>query len=160
MLSSIEANEITENDYDEANIIMTKVKCYNCGELGHFSRNCKKPRKFRKVDRVQLVECPDDYELAFESSPKTSDEVNFITDMDLQFVLDSGATTHVVNDQSLLTNTTKRNILIKGINGDEMCCLEGMVQIGLLKLLNVKYMPNAPTNIISIPNYLEMAIKY
>ena len=24
---------------------MTKIKCYNCGEMGHFARNCLKPRK-------------------------------------------------------------------------------------------------------------------
>ena len=24
---------------------MTKIKCYNCGEMGHFDRNCPKPRE-------------------------------------------------------------------------------------------------------------------
>ena len=24
---------------------MTKIKCYNCGEMGHFAQNCPKPRK-------------------------------------------------------------------------------------------------------------------
>lgn len=27
-------------------------KCYNCGEPGHMSRNCTKPRKERKVRAV------------------------------------------------------------------------------------------------------------
>jgi hypothetical protein len=27
---------------------MSKVECYNCGEKGHLSRNCSKPRKARK----------------------------------------------------------------------------------------------------------------
>ena len=33
-----------DTEFDEANIIMSKVKCYNCGKMGHFRKNCQKPR--------------------------------------------------------------------------------------------------------------------
>ena len=28
---------------------MTKIKCYNCREMGHFARDCQKPRENTKI---------------------------------------------------------------------------------------------------------------
>ena len=30
---------------------MTKIKCYNCGEMGHFAQNCPKPRENANIAR-------------------------------------------------------------------------------------------------------------
>ena len=31
--------------------VMTKIKCYNCGEMSHFARNCPKPRENASIAR-------------------------------------------------------------------------------------------------------------
>ena len=149
ILNMIES-EPAITEYDEANIIMSKVRCYNCGKLGHFSNKCRKPKKAGSYEKVQLVECPDDFEVSFDKS-QTSDEVHFIDDKQLKFVLDSGATTHVVHDKSLLSDVEDTEIIIKGVNGDDMCKHKGSVNVGNLHLVNVKHMPKAPRNIISLP---------
>lgn len=33
---------------------MSKVKCYNCNKMGHFSKHCKEPRKERKGQQQQV----------------------------------------------------------------------------------------------------------
>ena len=30
---------------------MSKIKCYNCGEMGHFAQDCPKPRKNANIAR-------------------------------------------------------------------------------------------------------------
>ena len=36
---------------------MTKIKCFNCGEMGHFAWNCPKPRENANLARENEQNC-------------------------------------------------------------------------------------------------------
>ena len=148
-----------ESTDDEANLVLAKIKCFNCGLLGHFSRNCRKPRKPKtnsiNYEGVQLVECPLDYDINFDKDAD-DEEINLVDEFThTKFVLDSGATTHVVNDAKLLSDIKETNTVIKGVNGNNLCKLEGTVKINSLTLKNAKFIPNSPRNIISLPKLTD-----
>ena len=79
------------------------------------------------------------------------EEIYFLdTHQDVEFVVDSGATIHVTNDSSLLSNSRNGCTLIKIVNGNSNVTIERNISFGGLCLQNVLYIPQAPRNIISV----------
>lgn len=103
----------------------TKGACHHCNKPGHFKRNCP--------------------ELKQRGTP---DERVFIAAMPTSFVLDSGATSHIVTDRSSLATATPANTHILGIGGERaQATHEGTLANFPGKALVV---PTAQCNIISI----------
>ena len=153
-----------------------RIRCFLCHKLGHLSRNCPKRRKThsykRKPDSTYLIEVTDtdkvfmakDNEIVIEQSddddiPYDSDEeageANYIEECYVAeatepFVLDSGSTIHVTNDEELLQDPKPSNTQVKGINGKstKVHC-EGNVVMGDLEIKNVKFLPEAPRKLLS-----------
>lgn len=99
--------------------------CHHCNKPGHFKRNCP--------------------ELKQRGTP---DERVFIAAMPTSFVLDSGATSHIVTDRSSLATATPANTHILGIGGERaQATHEGTLANFPGKALVV---PTAQCNIISI----------
>ena len=65
---------------------MSKLKCYNCGNKGHFARDCKKPKKVNDIFIVVNTINVASSMILIESYPL--------------WTVDSGATDHVTKDRS------------------------------------------------------------
>ena len=46
-----ETQKPKEDNKGKGKTDMTKIKCFNCGEMGHFAWNCPKPRKNANLAR-------------------------------------------------------------------------------------------------------------
>lgn len=63
------------------------------------------------------------------------------------FIVDTGATTHVINNKSLLQTMTEANVSVKSVHGKRHIDYIGTVQVGKLTLKNVLYIPSSTKNI-------------
>ena len=66
---------------------MAKVKCYNCGNKGHFARNCSEPTKVTYLN-------------AHMCAINVSSSV-FLTESHPLWIVDSGAQHHVAKDRNV-----------------------------------------------------------
>ncbi len=134
--------------------ISKKVRCYICHKLGHTGPQCVKydPSKDkRRFESVQYVEIPAQsnvwYGLSNETMVNDAEEVFIV--QDIPFILDSGSTCHLVNDETLLENILESNTYVKGIDNVASKVKQGDLTIGNLTLHDVKVYPKSDKNIIS-----------
>ena len=101
-----------------------QIKCYNCGTLGHISRNCKEPDKRKKNQDVKVTPEPTkNYKMKEakkqQEAKKAQERVNTAefediletfaigtclgTTEDRKLYLDTGASSHFIKDADLLS---------------------------------------------------------
>lgn len=100
-----------------------RIYCYNCGDPGHKSPQCPKPKKPKKfnnnnynkknnrnanVAERENDDNDDNYDRSFSllGTVQTDNFCGSASD-DLQFVIDSGCTDHIVNNRSSLVDIKK-----------------------------------------------------
>ena len=127
--------------YKTGMVDRSKIRCFNCNEMGHFSTECKKPRQFKntsydvsqkkKTGKAYLAEGKswDDSESEDEevgnlalmaisddplsSKPQGIKQVNWVV-----WILDSGCSRHMTGDRALLSNVVEKDghVVIFGDN--------------------------------------------
>ncbi|CAA0837927.1 Unknown protein, partial [Striga hermonthica] len=130
--SILEQNKLTEPNFN---------KCYHCGKIGHWKRNCKEYLASLKSSGIYFV------------------EVNLSVN-DSSWVLDTGCGSHICNDLQMMARRNKlengETILRMGNGAKVVAKAIGTVYLTLnndvkICLTNCLYVSDVIRNIISIP---------
>lgn len=144
----------------------TKEKsCFFCKKPGHFRQNCAKYKEWQS-------KCKNDIkQKANIVASAGSNEYLFMTSsMSNGWLIDSGATCHIVNSKSDYIDFSECNndkvhvlndqvLLSKGIGTIRINVLNAYNQVSLVKVTNVLYIPEAGGNLLSVSKLTAQGFK-
>ena len=144
-------------DQGKVNFTAKEPTCYKCGEKGHISPKCPHKDLIDKSVQQVLKQAKGRLHVADKGSPKERKKFLFplfnVSQQSKDLILDSGASQHVVNNSSLLTDA---KFLSAGecsftVGNNQALRAEqlGDLDFGGGKLQEVYYCPECPLNLIS-----------
>lgn len=131
-------------------------RCYNCNSTEHLSKNCTKSRKQRckicKKDNHQEKDCF--FKNKNNNDTKKGSMISFLAQNSetCNWIVDSGTTSHMVNDKSLMKDMKNLKSNIKVAKANEVMKTEGVgsCDFETCTLKNVVYVPELAANLLSV----------
>ncbi|KAI5731455.1 hypothetical protein M8J77_010194 [Diaphorina citri] len=144
----------SEGTHDAGKSRKPRFKCYKCGRMGHKKSECKV--KFTPQNKsVNYIENND---VTFMVSTDVTSDCSLASSLDddqIQFIVDSGATDHLVNDDSYFNGgaITLKNPITIAVAKE--CESLNATKVGTIittegKFSNVLFVPNLRHNLLSV----------
>lgn len=144
-----------KNKFDRGYKNISKRICFKCNLPGHIARFCRTQLKCGICKKTNHVD-KDCYFRNKTNGERSTQKVSFLTqgelDDKIQFLLDSGATSHMVNKKNLIKNL-KENVteIITAKQGEKMEALgSGQLETQECILEDVDYVPDLTKNLLSV----------
>lgn len=159
---SVSFRKRKHNSYKSNSKKKREITCYYCHKPGHVKKDCfkwqaKMKQLQDKRDGAQK-ESDEEADLVEEVDCNKEDIMNTVEEIknsNAEFILDSGATCHVVNDKDLFVTQEPAYKIIKGATGSTVAKMTGNVKCGNIILENAIYLPQAAHNVVSLKKLFE-----
>ena len=141
------------NNRQHGNRYMRDVECFKCHKKGHISKYCPENRKMASVKNVV-----DDSD-STQTMLSITEQIMYVSDGEMCWCLDSGATSHLCNNKSSFKKFEVRNAEL-GLANDKSTRILGTGNVPVkiksskkqreINLENVSYVPDLRTNLLSV----------
>lgn len=146
--------------------------CNWCGTLGHWERECRKkkagePKKAEKTPQAHSVSKPSKASTSGKPPVVMTVCLSTASRVDDAWYLDSGATTHVCHNKTLMSNFVSLHTAERVLLGDELTrtglkilgrgsCYFQLSDGKLLRIDNVLYVPDMAKHLLSVSQLMQL----